>query len=153
MTADRRAPRSEPGPAAPDPVRAYARTEVVMMVRTRDVPFTRPARLGLLACASLVAALVFSVTAAPPPVSAQHRPSTGSLAATAPPGSTGVTFEVLPSPTGSPTPDPPQPTPDPSPLPVTGPATGTSSLVALALLLLAGGGVLVALGRRRRALR
>ncbi|WP_431728441.1 hypothetical protein [Verrucosispora sp. TAA-831] len=88
----------------------------------------------------------------------------GSSAATPPPGSTGVYFEVLPSPTGSPTPDPQptphptepphptwQPTPHPSrqPLPVTGSDSGPGPMLALAALLIAVGGILGVLGRRR----
>ncbi|MEV6814731.1 hypothetical protein [Micromonospora sp. NPDC051296] len=140
---------------------AYARMEVVMVVRIRNVSTVRAVALGWSAVAGLVVAGVLAAgpaTAAGARWNAGERPaglSAGSLAepvATAPAGSTGVTFEVVPAPSGSPTPDPTgSPTPDPSkqPLPVTGSDSGPGPLLALAALLVAAGAVLAALGRRR----
>ncbi|MFI7076259.1 hypothetical protein ACIBO1_03070 [Micromonospora sp. NPDC049903] len=142
-----------------------------MMVRGRTARSTRPGRTVV---AGLVAIGVLTAAPAASAVAGRAAPAAaaGASAATPPPGSTGVYFEVLPSPTGSPTPDPQptphptgqptphpteqphptwQPTPHPSrqPLPVTGSDSGPGPLLALAAVLIVGGGILGVLGRRR----
>ncbi|WP_433531107.1 hypothetical protein ACQPYA_03010 [Micromonospora sp. CA-263727] len=126
---------------------AYAWMEVLMVVRTRNVPTVRAVGLARPAVAGLIAAVLLAVGSATAAGARQPAGPAGSLAApaaTAPAGSTGVTFEVLPRPSGSPTPHPSK-----QPLPVTGSNSGPGPLLALAALLVAAGAVLALLGRRR----
>ncbi|MGW0503168.1 LPXTG cell wall anchor domain-containing protein [Micromonospora sp. NPDC003241] len=129
-----------------------------MMVRGRTARSTRPGRTVVAGLVAIGVLTLAPTTASAVAGRAAPAAAAGASAATPPPGSTGVYFEVLPSPTGSPTPDP-QPTPHPTgqptphptrqPLPVTGSDSGPGPLLALAAVLIVGGGILGVLGRRR----